>query len=129
MNDLDDIDRVCDILFLRDDFLSTDSGHDQGSVSWKTRQTRKLAHYGFISKGFRRALLGIRSDELKGAASRGFNHKQKYCCNARTKISSEFYQRGLTIANFLRILAYVASKIEKNGQVFQISIHFHPCHP
>ena len=28
-----------------------------------------------------------------------FNHKQK----ATTKISNEFYQRGLTIVNFLRI--------------------------
>ena len=49
---------------------------------------------------------------------------------AMTKISSEFYQRGLTIINFLRIFGMHTCSIKtlKNGQFFQVSIHFHPCH-
>ena len=92
VNDLDDIDRVCDILFLRDVFCPLTQvmirgvyhGKHDGRENWLI----------IISEGFHNAWLGIRCDELKGAASRGFNHKQKYCCNARTKISSEFYQRA-----------------------------------
>ena len=51
------------------------------------------------------------------------SYKTTCFCKAMTKISNEFYQRGLTIINFLRIFGTRSIKI------FQISIHFHPCHP
>ena len=37
------------------------------------------------------------------------------------KTSYQFYQRGLTIINFLRILEHITSKLEKIGQFFQVN--------
>ena len=42
----------------------------------------------------------------------------KCFCKVTTKISNEFYQRGLTIITFLRIFEDVASKFEKDWQFF-----------
>ena len=54
----------------------------------------------------------------------GFNHEQKNLIDENT---NEFYQRGLTIINFLRICGRLASKLEKNVAFFfkfqAISIH------
>jgi len=43
----------------------------------------------------------------------------KCFCKAMTKISNEFYQRGLTSINFLRIFEGVASKFQKSGIFFK----------
>ena len=43
------------------------------------------------------------------------------------KISNEFYQGDLTII-ILVIFEDMASKLEKIGPFFFVSIHFHPCH-
>ena len=53
----------------------------------------------------------------------------KCFCKATTKISNEFYQRGLTIPNFLRVFWRRSIKIRKNCHFFQISIQFHPYCP
>ena len=45
---------------------------------------------------------------------------------ATMKISNEFYQRGLTIINFLRIFGSRSIKTGRNWPIFS---SFHPCHP
>ena len=49
----------------------------------------------------------------------GFNHKQNASVNkATTEISNEFYQRGLTIINFLRIFVTRSIKTREKWPIF-----------
>ena len=64
---------------------------------------------------------------LKGHCHEDLAVLGQFC--AKMKISNEFYQRGLTIINFLRMFGTRSIKTRKTGQFFQVSIHFHPCIP
>ena len=45
-------------------------------------------------------------------------HEPIVNCKATTKISNAFYERGLTIINFLRIFGTPSIKVEKNWPMF-----------
>ena len=81
--------------------------------AWSAMQ--HLLVKGAVSRKF--AVLG--SSVLKSLPS-GFNHKQNasVLCKATRKISNEFYHRGLTIINFLRIFRTGSIKTWKNWPIF-----------
>ena len=74
---------------------------------------------------------------IKGAVSRGFcSFRSILCLNHYfeaflvNKMLQQIYDQGLTIINFFEdFFEHVESKLEKNGQLFQVLTNFNPCYP
>ena len=49
--------------------------------------------------------------------------------NPLTRNGIYLLHKELFVFNFWRLSADTISKLEKTGQFFQVSIHFHPFHP